>query len=129
MRPAGNEILLRQALRFGVTGIAATATHTVIALLAVEAAALDPAPANGIAFAMATILSYTLNTLWSFSARPGPKTLFRFSVVSLAGMGLAMLIAGYMGSLGYSNLLGILSVALLVPPATFLMHRLWTYRS
>lgn len=115
-------------LRFAIVGVAATATHVVVAWLALRALDLDPAPANGLAFVTANALSYAGNTAWSFQARPAPRNGARFVLVSLAAMAATMAIAAAVRSAGGHDALGIALVVLLVPPATYLAHRHFTYR-
>ena len=84
--------------------------------------------ANGIAFLLATIFSYTINTLWSFSSLLHRRTLVRFGVVTILGGVLAMLISGLADIHGLHYAIGIALVATFVPPVTFLLHNSWTYK-
>ncbi len=89
---------------------------------------VPPSPANGLAFVVSTLFSYLLNTLWSFSRPLSGDTLRRFIVVSIIGCLLAMGISGLASHAGLDYLPGIGLVVLMVPPMTFVMHSLWTYR-
>lgn len=120
--------LLKKAVRFGISGLVVTLVHAAIAASLIETVLPRPALANGIAFAVATLLSYLINTYWSFSQAPAPANLLRFVVVALLGLCLAMSVAGLAASLGLSYWVGIGCVVLVVPPVTFLTHALWTYR-
>lgn len=84
--------------------------------------------ANGVAFATATVFSYLINTLWSFSSRLHGRNLRRFVLVSALGCLLAVAVSGLAEHYGLPYELGIVLVVLSVPPATFLLHSLWTYR-
>lgn len=120
--------LIKPALRFGVTGIGVTALHIAIAAGLIEAFDLLPALANGIAFTVATLTSYLLNTFWSFSQKPVRTNILRFSIVSLLGLSIAMTVAGAAAAAGFSYWIGIAGVVLIVPLVTFLLHAFWTYR-
>jgi putative flippase GtrA len=89
-----------------------------------------PAPsiANGVAFVVATIFSYTINTLWSFSSPLHGRNLFRFVAVSMVGCLLAVTVSGTAQHYGLHYWYGIGLVVFTVPPVTFLLHSLWTYR-
>lgn len=87
-----------------------------------------PALANAIAFAVATVVSYVINTLWSFSVALDAATLARFVVVQMFGVALAALVSGGIDSLGAHYLIGIVCVPLFVTPVTYNLHKLWTYR-
>lgn len=120
--------LLRRALRFAMTGLLVTALHAVAAVLFMHLILANPPLANGFAFLVATVVSYLINTLWSFSSRLHGRTLYRFVLVSTGGFGLAMLVAWVAQSAGLNYLAGIAAVALIIPVFTFILHNFWTYR-
>lgn len=74
------------------------------------------------------MFSYLANTLWSFSSSVRSRNMLRFVVVALAGFTETMLIARTGDLLGIARGASIVAIALLIPPTTFVMHRLWTYR-
>jgi putative flippase GtrA len=120
--------LIQRGLRFAVTGLFVTALHALIAVLFINFVAPQPPLANGVAFAVATVVSYVINTTWSFSARLHGRTLLRFSLVSVGGFFLAMFVAWVAQMAGLHYLLGIVAVALTIPSFTFVLHNFWTYR-
>lgn len=121
-------VLIRRALRFGLTGIGVTALHALIAVLFIEYVWPLPPLANGVAFGIATVVSYVVNTTWSFSGRLHGRTLVRFVTVSVVGFFLAMLVAWIAQVAGLDYRLGIVAVALTLPVFTFVLHNFWTYR-
>lgn len=121
-------MLIKRALRFSLSGLLVTALHVVIATVFIEVIWSEPSVANGVAFAMATIISYLINTRWSFSSRLHGKNLFRFGVVSFLGLFLAMSISGIAHAYGLHYWWGIFFVVCVIPPVTFLLHNFWTYR-
>jgi len=120
--------LLRRALRFGLTGLLVTAIHVVAAVAFMHLVMANPPLANGFVFIVATLVSYLINTLWSFSSQLQGRTLARFVVVSIGGFWLAMLVAWVAQSAGLDYLAGIAAVALIIPVFTFILHNFWTYR-
>lgn len=121
--------VFRQSLgRFALTGVGATALHTVVALGLISQLNTSPPLANGVAFCVATIFSYVVNTLWSFSAAPAKRNFWRFLVVALIGLLLAMGLAWLAEQLHWPPIAGIALVVAIVPTFSFLLHRLWTYR-
>ncbi|PKH22137.1 sugar translocase [Pseudomonas sp. 43NM1] len=120
--------LIKRALRFAVTGLFVTALHAVVAVLFINFLMPTPPLANGVAFAVATVVSYLINTTWSFSARLHGRTLLRFMLVSAGGFLLAMFVAWAAQIAGLNYLLGIGAVALTIPAFTFVLHNFWTYR-
>jgi putative flippase GtrA len=115
-------------IRFGVSGVLATALHVAIAMPLMVWCKASPPLANSVAFADATLWSYLANTLWSFSSSPDIRNACRFIVVALAGLALTALVSGLAQQAGASPLMGIAAVVSVVPAFTFVAHRFWTYR-
>ena len=128
MTSADRSALIQRGLRFAVTGLFVTALHALVAVLFINFVAPEPPLANGVAFAVATVVSYVINTTWSFSARLHGRTLARFMLVSCGGFLLAMFVAWAAQIAGLHYLLGIGAVALIIPAFTFVLHNFWTYR-
>lgn len=128
MTSAEKSALIKRGLRFAVTGLFVTALHAVVAVLFINYVLALPPVANGVAFSVATLVSYVINTSWSFSSRLHGRTLVRFMMVSGAGLLLAMLVAWAAQIAGLHYLLGIGAVALTIPAFTFVLHNFWTYR-
>ncbi|ONX57720.1 sugar translocase [Burkholderia cenocepacia] len=115
-------------VRFGVSGLGSTALHTLVATALFALRDATPVTANAIAFLCATAFSYLANTLRSFSSTVRPRNALRFLAVTLAGFVETMLLARAAEALGASRAMGVVAIALLIPPTTFVLHRLWTYR-
>jgi putative flippase GtrA len=121
-------VLTRQALRFALSGLLVTGLHVLIATAFIHIVLPAPPLANGVAFVVATIFSYLINTTWSFSNPFHGRNLFRFCIVSCIGLFLAVTISGTAQYYGLHYLYGIGLVVCIVPPLTFLLHNYWTYR-
>ena len=121
-------VLTRQALRFAISGLMVTGLHVLIATAFIQIILPVPSIANGVAFLVATVFSYLINTMWSFSSPLRGRNLFRFCVVSCIGLFLAMTISGTAQYYGLHYLYGLGLVVCIVPPVTFLLHNFWTYR-
>ncbi|MGZ8190810.1 MAG: GtrA family protein [Methylococcaceae bacterium] len=120
--------LVRQAQRFTISGLLVTGLHVLVAVGFIRLLTTAPPIANGIAFVVATIFSYTINTLWSFSSPLHKRNLLRFVLVSLVGCLLSMTVSSVALYYGLGYLYGIGLVTLVVPPVTFVLHNYWTYR-
>lgn len=120
--------LLRRATRFGLSGLFATGTHVLCACLLIEVVGVRAVAANGLAFSIATLLSYLLNTFWTFRRRATGANALRFWTVALLGLGLTLLLSGAAEAARLHYFVGILLVIVLVPPLTFVLHSAWTYR-
>lgn len=121
-------MLAKRALRFGVTGVLNTAVHVVTASLWIHMVHPNPSMANGVAFTVATLISFTVNTLWSFAGAFNKATFIKFWSVALLGLPLSAGIAGVVDLLGFGYGYGIAAVVCVMPPVNFVLHNFWTYR-
>lgn len=121
-------MLTKRALRFAVSGVLVTGVHILVASIFIQHLLPVPSVANGFAFVVATVFSYLVNTIWSFSSPLHGRTLLRFGIVSIVGLSLAMAVSGTAEYFGFHYLHGILLVAIFIPPMTFVLHNFWTYR-
>ncbi|MDQ0141769.1 GtrA family protein [Cupriavidus necator] len=119
---------LGRLLRFGISGLLATGIHVAVATPLIFLLHASQVSANGIAFVIANIGSYLLNTLWSFGATPGRDSYLRFLAVSLLGLGLTLAISAGAQALAAGYWTGLVAILAVVPPITFALHRSWTYR-
>ncbi len=113
--------------RFAVVGIASTFIHVIVAILIIEKMHWHPSIANGIAFITANFFSYTANTFWSFNAKIGMRTWYRFFTVSFVALLLAMAISWLVLTAGGSYLLGTILVVMVVPFISYIGHQVFTY--
>lgn len=119
---------LGRLLRFGISGVLATGIHVAVATPLIYWLHASQPRANGVAFVVANIGSYLLNTLWSFGAAPGRDSYLRFLAVSLLGLGLTLAISAGAQALGAGYWAGLAAILAVVPAVTFVLHRSWTYR-
>lgn len=125
---SGPPKISKSVIRFAVSGVATTLLFVAAAYLFIEIGSLSSVGGNVLAFALANTFSYCVNTLWSFSSSVGYGTFVRFLVVSLIGLAITAVAAGTAQALGLHYWFGIALVVCTVPPATYLLHRNWTYR-
>jgi putative flippase GtrA len=94
----------------------------------IEYFGLSPVLANEIAYCLGFAVSYIAHTTWSFSSKLDTRSLLRFLAVTFFGFILTGLISAAVHYVGGSYWLGILLVVLIIPPVTFSLHSIWTYR-
>ncbi len=116
---------LVRGFRFGLTGVANTGIHLLVAYLCLAA---GPVVANGVAFIVATLFSYVVNTCWSFSSAMTRQTLSRFVVVALIGLLAAVVFAKLGALIGLPPMGSVWLVVCVMPLINFGLHSLWTYR-
>lgn len=118
-----------QIARFGLVGIAATLVHAGILSLLIEMLALPVQLANISAFMVAFGVSYLGHHRWTFDSDAGhrqaaSKFLLTAIVGFLANVAIMELVVV---QLGYHYLIGFLCVVFTVPPATYVVSRLWIF--
>ncbi|MGZ8216149.1 GtrA family protein [Methylomagnum sp.] len=123
-----NRPLIKRAVRFGVSGVFVTGCHSAYAVTAIELNGWTPPTANGFAFTFATLVSYLINTRWSFACQASSRTFLRFWMVCGVGLMQSIALSTAVEQAGYSYPVGIGLIALTVPPVSFTLHSLWTYR-
>lgn len=121
------ELLL--ALRFGLVGIMATATHIAMLWILLTNTLLPVLIANTIAFLSAFGISFMGNYLWTFGAPGSPKkALLRFLVMSISAFMLNSVILGAILRMGLANpLLVAIGSVIVIPAFTLLTSRLWVF--
>ncbi|MBX9898638.1 MAG: GtrA family protein [Qipengyuania sp.] len=123
---------LFQLLRFGATGATATSIHA-----AAAAAYLFTRGADASAWA-ATLIGFSCAFLWSFVGHtyfvfryPGSaaRVFPRFVTVSAATFTISMLVSVVANGLGFSRLLAVGLVILVVPIVSYLGNLWWVFRT
>lgn len=83
--------MIRQILKFGVVGIAATIVDFLVLILLVEGLGLNPVLAAGCSYAVSTVFNYLASMRYVFSHRDDlsrTREFAAFVVLSLIGLGL-----------------------------------------
>jgi len=121
---------VKSVLRFGVSGVLATATHVAVFTALVELGGARPVFASVPAFCAALGVSYALNYHWTFEALGEHRVMLpRFALVALLGLGLNVLITYVVVDVagswyGYA----LLAVVTIVPVVTYLLSRHWVFK-
>lgn len=120
--------LARSAIGFAAVGVLSSITHVCMATLLIGQLGSRPPLANGVAFVVATLLSYVANTRLNFGARLSLATTGRFALVAGTAGLMSIAIAWLVERAGGHYALGIALVVVAVPPFSFFGHRTYTYR-
>lgn len=118
-----------QAIRFGIIGIAATATHFVVALTLIYGSA-PPLWANGIAFLVAFQISFFGHLSYTFASQEinMMTSMRRFAVTAICGFLLSeTLLATFLAFTNLAAPVALTLTLLLVAGLTFLVSRHWAF--
>lgn len=122
------KVLVRRAWRFSITGVLSTGTHVIVAVAMVNLIDSSQTLANGVAFIVATIFSYFVNTFWSFSASLHEKNLIRYICVAGTGFFMTLGLSSLAEAAEINYLANIALIACALPLVSFGLHHCWTYR-
>ncbi|AUA32235.1 GtrA family protein [Pseudomonas sp. SGAir0191] len=115
-------------IRFGLVGVANTAVHAGIVVALMETVAPPAFIANGIAFCFANVMSYLLNSRFTFRTPASFLGYRRFLAVSLLSLGLTLLITSVVEHLGLHYAVGLVMVIFVVPVLNYLVMKLWAFK-
>lgn len=116
-------------VRFGIVGVASTATYAVLALLLAHVG-VPVLAGNALAYVIAFGVSYTGHRIWTFqsSARHG-AALPKFMATQALGLGLNTLIIATLMYAGLSYAFAMPVAILAVPIVVFLISKFWVFRT
>jgi putative flippase GtrA len=123
--------VVREVNVFALVGVAATACHVGVTLLANRFLGLGPMAASLVGYATSVSVSYLGNSVFTFRrpALHGPQAA-RFAVISLGGLGVNQTIVFVCTHLlGWPLKLALIPVVLIVPASTFVMSKFWAFRA
>jgi putative flippase GtrA len=122
--------LFWQLVVFGIVGLAATATHYVVAVGVHELAHLSPYYSNILGYCSAVMISFYGHGKLTFKVRTGKAVFARFVGVSLTILGLSELLLMSMHSLfELPTRISMLVVVLTVPIVTYTLNKVWVFRT
>ncbi|WOF77578.1 GtrA family protein [Stutzerimonas kunmingensis] len=116
-----------QLMCFALIGVANTLVHGAILVVAVEWVALGVTVAHLLAFCVANIFSYLMNSWLTFKAALSPGRYARFFLASLLSLGLTLLLAWMSELYGLHYLLGFILIVVVVPLLSFAVMKFWTF--
>lgn len=120
--------LVQQVATFLVSGVAASGTHYAVYVALVAAGWLGPIPATVVGFCVGTVVSYVLNSRFTFRAALTRASFTRFWIVTLLGGGLNTALVATQTALGvHFGLAGLTAIAA-GAAFNFAGHKLWTFR-
>lgn len=114
-------------VRFALVGVGNTAAHALMVVLLMETLAPPAVLANAVAFMVANLMSYALNSRFTFRTPMSLAGYRRFFVVSLLSLTLTLLITAGVEHAGLHYGIGLLIVIFVVPVLNFLVMKAWAF--
>ena len=114
-------------IRFGLVGVTNTLVHAGIVVTLMELLAPPAYVANGVAFMFAIVMSYILNSRFTFKTPASFLGYRRFLLVSLVSLALTLAITSLVEFLGWHYAFGLLMVIFVVPVLNYIVMKLWAF--
>ena len=114
-------------IRFGLVGATNTLVHAGIVVTLMELLAPPAYVANGVAFMFANVMSYILNSRFTFKTPASFLGYRRFLLVSLVSLALTLAITSLVEFLGWHYAFGLLMVIFVVPVLNYIVMKLWAF--
>ena len=128
MATLDNKHIAVQAGKFVLCGLVSAASYTATIVSLVELAGWHTAAATVVGFTVGTVVSYVLNSLFTFQEELGRSRFARFGTVTLIGLGINIAIVEGAQLVGLHYGFGVFGSLVVAPAFNFLAHRLWTFR-
>lgn len=116
-----------QFVKFGMVGVVNTVVHGLVLLLAVEILQTGPLLGNLLAFLVANVSSFLMNSHWTFKTSHNIYLYGKFFLSSLIALCLTLFIASFFEFIELHYWLGFACIVLTVPPFNYLILKRWTY--
>jgi putative flippase GtrA len=114
-------------IRFGLVGIVNTGVHAGIVIALMETLAPPAYVANGIAFMFANVMSYCINSRFTFRTAISFRGYRKFLLVSLLSLALTLAITSLAEYSGLHYGIGLVLVICVVPVLNYLVMKLWAF--
>lgn len=117
----------KQFLCFALIGVLNTFIHGGVLIISVERLLWTVTLSHLLAFSIANVFSYLMNSWLTFQVRFSLKGYLRFLVASLLSLGLTLLLAKLVDLYGAHYLVGFALIVVLVPLMSFLVMKFWVF--
>ena len=120
---------MQRFVRFGAVGVIATLVHIVVFCVLAEAFYVPPVVAAAPSFVLATLVSYGLNRIWTFSSHGDHRAqLIKYFVVALLGLALNMAITYVVVDILHQWYgIALFLVVSVLPILTYSLNHRWTF--
>lgn len=131
MKTIIRKIITPELVKYGIIGMAGTVLHTGVIAIGVEIWDLSPVLSSFFGFFLSLLLSYALNSIWTFRSRFDLLLFWKYAIVCTAGLLLNLsIIYLFNNILGLWYLIGQFVAIVIVPVFNFMLNKLWVfYRS
>lgn len=119
---------IRQFVKFGFVGVFNTGLHALVVIVAHNSLHFAVVSSHVLAFMIANLFSYFLNSFLVFERAPAFANYIRFLAVSLFSLAATVTIAAICEGAGLDYRVGLILVILIAPPMTYLLQKRFAFR-
>lgn len=119
----------REFLFFGLIGILNTFIHSSAVIISVEFFSINPIIGNIIAFFIANVFSFSMNSKYTFKVSYTWTRYMKFLIASQVSLILTILFASLAEYMRWHYLVGLLLVIFIAPLLTFLVQKTFVFNS
>lgn len=117
----------RQFLTFSLIGVANTVTHGAVLMLCVEIWSLAVVLSHLISFGVANIISFVLNSMYTFHTKITFRRYAKFWTASMVSLGLTLVLSLLINQYGFHYMAGFLIIVIVVPIVSFMIMKFWAF--
>lgn len=114
-------------LKFLVTGSFATASYFLISELFLRICGFSFFVSTIVAYSIVLIISFLINSYWTFQTIPHLMAFVRFLLVSLGSLVIVLLVGCAQEYYNINQVLAQFIIIITAPPVSYLCHRYWTF--
>ena len=114
-------------VRFSVVGVGATLVHFTIAFSMIHFFKQSMLGANLTAYAVALMVSFLFNSLWSFKKEITSQLFFRFFTANISVLLVITVVSQACAYYEVNPVEGTLLIAICSPLVSFTAHKIWTF--
>ena len=112
---------------FALIGLSNTFVHGTVLILAVDFFNLSVELGHLVAFLISNVLSFFLNSIFTFKQPLSLSSYYRFLLASMLALALTLIISSTANYLGFHYLIGYCVVVATVPVLTFVTLKSWAF--
>lgn len=121
--------VLLEFVKYSLVGVIGTALHTLTLYIGVEYLSLNPLLSSSLGFILSLLVSYLLNSAWTFDSGSNVRILVKYIIVCLSGF-LLNLVLIYLFSyvILHNYMYGQYIAIILVPLFNFALNKIWAFK-
>jgi len=115
-------------IKFSLTGVLNTFNYIALISILLNFSKLNLFFSNAISYTIATIISYYINSIWTFNRKVSTKNMSKFILVCLIGLIISSIISHIIDLNNLNNYIGVVLIVFTNTTLIFTLHKYWTFK-